>query len=420
MRILFVSKHFPNKQSSWAIGVFKRFKMFIDAIKEIAEIDLLYYVPEGVSTSSDAVLQKQRSLSKFFDIPIRLFLCKRSDNSAFISKLSKYAIGTFKFYQQPLYSGITGTKQIQAFETCLSYNPDAVFVHRLGAMCPIFRTHRALPPVFFDLDDIEHIAFRRGIRYLQKTRSRLLHYLLLPALFWGQYRSVRLSHQTFVCSEKDRRYLTKRCRLKGVVTIPNAVSIPDVQPPVPDTTLLFIGSFSYKPNIDAAEFLIKQIWPIIHQKIPTSTLIIAGSPPERIPSYGQGTQGVRFTGFVEDLDGLYRLSRMVCAPILWGGGTRVKIIEAAAYCKPIVSTFMGAEGIEMHDGHGIFLRDDPKSFAEACIRLLNDHEFCERMGAAARAAIINKYDQKKIKPMIQKYITMPKIEINKSGTGWVK
>ena len=115
-------------------------------------------------------------------------------------------------------------------------------------------------------------------------------------------------------------------------------------------------------------------------------------------------QGVRFAGFVEDLDGLYQQSRVVCAPILSGSGTRIKIIEAAAYCRPIVSTRIGAEGIELHNGDSIFLRDDPKSFAEACIRLLNDHELCKRLGTAARAIVIDKYDQTKTKGLIQEII----------------
>ena len=413
MRILIISRHFPRKQSSWSVGVYKRFKMFVDAIKGIAEIDLLYYVPEGVNTSSLAVKQQESSLSRFLNSPIRLFLCNRSHNRTLISKLSKYALGSFFFCRQPNYSGITGTKQIQAFETCLSSNPDAIFVHRLGSMCPILHTSKALPPIFFDMDDIEHVAFKRGIRYLTKKSSRLLNYIILPALFWGEYRSVRLSHRTFVCSEIDRRYLKRWLRFKSIGVIPNAVTIPEEQPPAQEATLLFIGSYSYKPNIYAAEFLITQIWPLVHEKIPASTLIIAGSPPDRIPSYGRDAQGVRFTGFVENLDDLYRKSRVVCAPILWGGGTRVKIIEAAAYCKPIVSTWLGAEGIELHDGNGIFLRDDPKSFAEACIRLLKDKQLCECMGKAARAAIISKYDQKQIKRMIQEYITASKFGKNK-------
>jgi glycosyltransferase involved in cell wall biosynthesis len=81
---------------------------------------------------------------------------------------------------------------------------------------------------------------------------------------------------------------------------------------------------------------------------------------------------------------------------------------------------MGAEGIEMQDGFGIFLRDDPESFAEACIRLMNENEFCDRMGTAARAAIIDKYDQNKIKPIIQEYISEPILGRNKSPYSWVQ
>jgi glycosyltransferase involved in cell wall biosynthesis len=404
MRILFVSRHFPEDLSIKVHGTFKRFQMFIDAIKDIAEIDLLYFVPPGTNTSPSSIIQLERSFSTHFKAPVRLFLCERSDNKNFISKLISYVMGAFVFVKQPLYSSTAGTRQVQVFEACLDYNPDTVFVHRLGAMSPLLQTRRVLPPVFVDLDDIEHVALRRGLRYLRKISTRLLNYLLLPALCWGEYKAIQLAHRTFVCSDKDREYLTNRWGLKGVVKVPNAVKIPEAQPMTSEQTLLFLGSYNYKPNIDAAEFLIQQIWPFVHRAMPKATLIIAGSPPDRISSYRAGIKGVRFAGFVKDLDGLYRQSRVVCAPILSGGGTRVKIIEAAAYGKPIVSTRIGAEGIEMQDGCGIFLRDDPKSFAEACIRLLNDYESCEQMGEAARAAVINKYDQIKIKDLIRKII----------------
>jgi glycosyltransferase involved in cell wall biosynthesis len=403
MRVLIISRHFPKKQSTWSVGVYKRFKMFVDAIKDISEIDLLYYVTNGVSTSPSEVHKKESDLSKFFEAPIRLFLCKKSDNRAPISKLSKYAFGTFIFYRQPLYSGINSKKQLQAFETCLSYNPDAVFVHRLGSMCPILRTRRVLPPIFFDLDDIEHIAFKRGIRYIRNAHTKLLNYFLIPALFWGEYRSVRLSKKTFVCSEGDRRILTDRFRLKGVVAIPNAVKIPESQPKTLEETLLFIGSYFHKPNIDAVEFLIKQIWPHVHKAIPTATLIIAGSPADKIPSYRRNIQGVRYTGFVENLDSLYRQSRVVCAPILSGSGTRVKIIEAAAYGKPIVSTRIGAEGLEMRPGQDILIHDNPKRFAEACVMLLRNADRCDYLGSSARNTVKKQYDQVKIKGMIQKF-----------------
>jgi glycosyltransferase involved in cell wall biosynthesis len=404
MRVLFVSRHFPEDLSIKVHGVFKRFQMFLDAIKDIAEIDLLYYVPHGINTSPSSVIQLEHSFSTHFKVPIRLFLCEISKHKNLVSKLISYAAGTFVFVKQPLYSGAAGFRQVKAFEACLRNNPDAVFVHRLGAMCPLLQTRRALPSVFFDLDDIEHIAFGRGLRYIRKFSTKLLNYLLLPALFRGEYKAVRLAHRTFVCSDQDREYLMNRWRLNGVVKVPNAVEMPDPQPVVSAQTLLFLGSYNYKPNIDAAEFLIRKIWPLIHRESPNATLIVAGSPPDKIPSYSSGMPGVRFTGFVEDLDDLYRQSRVVCAPILSGSGTRVKIIEAAAYGKPIVSTRIGAEGIEMNNGNEIFLRDNPKAFAKMCIRLLNDYELCEQMGTAARTTVMDKYNQVKIKKIIQEII----------------
>ena len=404
MRILIVSKYFHDNLSTKVHGAYKRFHMFLDAIKEIAEIDLLYYVPNGTDTSQSSVMRFEQSLSDHFKTPLRLSLSKRSSNSRPLSKLVHYAIGTFSFVQQPSYSITAGPSQIQSLETCLRNNPDAVFIHKLEAMCPFLRTQMPLPRLFFDLDDIEHVVLRRRLRYLPKISARLKHYLLFPALCLGEFKAMQLAHRTFVCSDKDRIYLTNRWGLKGIVKIPNAIKIPENQPITSEQTLLFIGSYNYKPNIDAAEFLIRKIWPLIRRAIPNAILQIAGAPPDRIPSYHADLEGVKFTGFVEDLDDLYRHSRVACAPILSGSGTRVKIIEAAAYGKPIVSTRIGAEGIEMQDGSEIFLRDDQKSFAEACIHLLNDHTLSKRIGEAARSIAVKNYNQIKIKQMIQEII----------------
>ncbi len=92
---------------------------------------------------------------------------------------------------------------------------------------------------------------------------------------------------------------------------------------------------------------------------------------------------------------------MVCCPILSGGGTRVKLVEAAAYGKPMVSTRIGAEGLELQDGQDFLQRDDPKAFADACVRLLQSDELCERLGAAARMAAIKHYDRANIVHLIQ-------------------
>ena len=140
--------------------------------------------------------------------------------------------------------------------------------------------------------------------------------------------------------------------------------------------------------------------------MPEARLIIAGASPEYIRGYHSRLPSVEFPGFVDDLDSLYRRSRVVCAPILSGGGTRVKIIEAAAHGKPIASTRLGAEGLDLRDGHELLLRDDPESFAQACLHLLKDSTLCERLGRTAFEAANRHYDRANIIRLIQKYLQL--------------
>jgi glycosyltransferase involved in cell wall biosynthesis len=103
-------------------------------------------------------------------------------------------------------------------------------------------------------------------------------------------------------------------------------------------------------------------------------------------------ENVEYLGYVRDLDGLYANTRVVCCPMLNGGGTRVKLIEAAAYARPMVSTHIGAEGLDFEDGKEILLRDDDESFAEACTILLQDATVRRTMGLAARMRMQELYD----------------------------
>lgn len=404
MRVLFVSKNFPVDFSTRVHGVIQRLRMFLDAIKNIAQIDALFYVPTGVDMAPSSSANLANAVSKYWNVDVNLYLCKRFDHKRPSLKWKNYGYKMIGLFSRTGFLDTSGTEQIRAFEACLSNKPDKIFVHRLGSMGPLLKTNKALPSVYLDLDDIEHLAFIRSIRQHSEWYKKVANYAMVPALFLGEYKAIRLAHRTFVCSDKDREYLTNRWRLKGVVKIPNSVKIPETQPITSEQTLLFLGSYNHKPNIDAAEYLIRKIWPLVHRALPAATLIIAGSPHDRIPSYRADAQGISFTGFVEDLDDLYRRCRVVCAPILSGGGTRVKIIEAAAYGKPIVSTRIGAEGLQMRDDHDIMICDDPKLFAKACIKLLTDLESCHRLGAAARDKVVKQYDQSNIKNLIQENI----------------
>ena len=404
MRVLFVSTYFPGDSRILVHGVFKRMEMFVDAIKEIAQLDMLFYVPRNGDVSPQGVAGVERFLSERWSADVRLFLCPRFERPEGTSKWRRYGAGIVTVFGQGTCVFTSGSRQVEAFEACLRRKPDAIFAHRLPAMCPPLLTDRALPPICFDLDDVEHSVLVRSIGQQATARSKALSYMRLPALLWGERRAIRLADKTFVCSDLDRRYLTNYWRLPRVVTVPNAVELPECQPVAEQPTFLFVGSYLFVQNVYAADFLIQKIWPRVHRAMPAARLIIAGPAPERIPSYRAGVPGVEFTGFVDDLDALYRRSRVACAPIQCGGGTRIKIVEAAAYGKPIVATRIGAEGLELRDGHELLLRDDPESFANACLELLEDSSLCARLGLRARAKVEELYNRADIVRLIQGYL----------------
>lgn len=402
MRVLFVSNNFPIDLRIKTHGIYKRMGLFIDAIKSFASIDFLYYVSPDTDVSAQTVSRLNQDFSKYWQADTTLFLCQRSAKQHRILRRSNYLPGAINFFDQTSYVGVSTRSQVQALETCLLHKPDAIFAHRLQAMCPLMLTNVELPPIFFDLDDIEHISLSRQLKQPASYRKKSLNnYLYLPSLKRGELRAIRKAHKTFVCSDDDRAYLTKQLDLPGVVTIANAIKLPQPQPLTSEPNLLFIGSYTYQPNVSAAEFLIEKIWPHIRQAVPNARLVIAGASPDRIRRYKTSDERVEFPGFVEDLDKLYKKTRVVCSPILSGGGTRLKLIEAAAYQKPIVSTQIGAEGLALLDGEAVFIRDDPRLFANACIELLQSNALCKRLGDAAAKTATKYHDRAQIIKQLQ-------------------
>ncbi|PSB24807.1 glycosyltransferase [Stenomitos frigidus] len=403
MRVLFVSTHFPSDLRLDVQGTYKRMAMFVEALQLMlqdqrsakAALDVLFYVPPETDTSPEAIAATEKALSEHWNLPITLFLCPEFMHAKPLSKWQQQTPGMLNFFQQRDLIRTSQPKQIQAFEACLSRQPDAVFIHRLRSMCPAMLTQKPLPPIFFDLDDIEHIAFLRDIRQPPTRLITSLYYLQLPAFWWGERQAIRLAKQTYVCSQHDEEYLTRQ-GLADVVSIPNAVTMPRPQPLTAEPTLMLLGAYHYYPNINAANFLIENVFPIVRQQLPEARLIIAGKQPENIRTYRSNPPGVEFTGFVDDLDALYCRSRVVCCPILSGGGTRVKLVEAAAYGKPIVSTRIGAEGLVFKDGQDFVQRDEPQAFAAACVALLQNDDRCGRLGASARVTAIKHYDRANI------------------------
>ncbi len=171
--------------------------------------------------------------------------------------------------------------------------------------------------------------------------------------------------------------------------VPTGVDVESFQPPAepseePPIDLAFVGSMDWAPNEDAMRYFIGEILPLIRRERPACSLAIVGrSPSAAMRALGESVPGIEVTGTVPDVRPYLWRSRVSVVPLRIGGGTRLKIYEAAAAGSPVVSTSIGAEGLAMRHEHDILLADDAAAFARACLRLLDDSALHARIRKTA-------------------------------------
>jgi polysaccharide biosynthesis protein PslH len=192
----------------------------------------------------------------------------------------------------------------------------------------------------------------------------------------------------YLCSTADQQRLLGEVPDSRTIVIPNAANTEFYKPRTTDPqadgrSIVFFGLMSYMPNIDGATYFIQEIWPRVAELNPQARCkIIGGSPPASLLALAKPS--VEFTGFVPDLRPHLAEAAAIVVPLRIGGGTRLKIVEAMAMGKAIVSTTLGAEGIEAIPGRDILIADEPATFADAVTRLLNEPALATRIGHSAR------------------------------------
>jgi glycosyltransferase involved in cell wall biosynthesis len=158
--------------------------------------------------------------------------------------------------------------------------------------------------------------------------------------------------------------------------LPNAIRIPEVieeRKPSETFTFLFVGTMGYYPNEDAALYFCGEILPILERisASPFRVIFAGASPSPRVAALAENPR-ITVTGSVPDLSPFYRDASSVIVPLRAGGGTRIKVLEAFAHSRPVISTSAGAEGLAVLDGEHLLLADNPEMFAEKCRVLMND------------------------------------------------
>jgi glycosyltransferase involved in cell wall biosynthesis len=256
---------------------------------------------------------------------------------------------------------------------------DIVHVFRLATLPlvrPLLRARR--PKLHLDLDDIESATHRR-LALLYRSNGDLHRALLEEAEARRCQTQEEAAFQevdrVYVCSEQDKARIERRSRA-AVSVLPNGVRFPDsVQPEIAGRSFrfLFIGTLGYYPNEDAAAYFCREIVPHIRRLAPCAVgFDIAGSgASDRLRKIADDA-GVEVVGPVPSVRPYYESAGAVVVPVRAGGGTRIKILEAFSYQRPVVSTSIGAEGLDARHEQEILIADAPEAFAHACVRLMTD------------------------------------------------
>jgi len=211
--------------------------------------------------------------------------------------------------------------------------------------------------------------------------------------YWAEYKKQRadelktcLAHDfVLATSERDLALFTKHLPgLRGLV-VPNGVDLdhfcPTSAPPKP-LHFVFTGMMAYVPNHDGVLWFLDNIWPRILQKHPQARFCIVGKNPPPFVLARQ-SENVRVTGTVEDVRPYMQEASVYVVPLRMGGGTRLKIAEAMAMKKPMVTTRIGCEGIALENEKTALLEDSPEGFANACLRLAEDEVLQQRLAEKA-------------------------------------
>jgi len=305
---------------------------------------------------------------------------------AFLSIFSSLAYGI-----KLRYSGRI-KKKLERFIDAIQ--PDAIICDSIYQSLNIPLDFRGLKILYEH--NVESVIVKR---YLEKEKNIFkkifarIEYLKMERFqkkMWGKF------DLSVASSSEDKKLMEERVKGLKIMVLNNGVDTDFFQPnsyPVEEKALVYTGQIGWFPNEDAVIYFIKNIYPLIKKEEPEAKFWIVGEgPSEKIRKLASQDKSLMVTGLVEDVRLFLGRASVFVVPLRIGSGTRLKILEAMAMGKPIVSTSLGCEGLEVRHKENIVVADNPEDFANAVILLLKNKSRCRKLGENARKLVETKYD----------------------------
>lgn len=308
------------------------------------------------------------------------------------------------FSDLPFQTSYFNSKKIKSLvkKELLKFQPDLI-------VCQLIRMAEYVPDSIQIQQIIDYIdVLSKGL----ERRKSNSNFLMKP-IFRSEYKRVlKYEEQVFnrfnngvIITENDRMALPFE-RKNEVKVIPNGIDFNHFSPlkKTKDIDLVFAGNMSYPPNIDAVEFIVKKVFPIL--KLSSSDIkfyIVGASPTRRVKKLAN--ENVIVTGWVNDIRDYYARSKVFVAPMQIGTGLQNKILEAMSMSLPCIISSLAQGGIQAENNKNIFVADDPVKISELINLLLSNEKLRNSVGENGREFIINNYDWEKIIDDFDKYLS---------------
>ena len=382
MRLLFLTPYLPSPPRS---GGAARMHGLISTLARRHEVAILAYARPGedleearAATGAYAVEIVTVENPHFGVSPLR----RRAGQ--LISLLSRHSYERRSYYHPELQRALD--------RLAASWQPDAIVVE--FAQMGYFRFPAGIP-VILDAHNVEfdlQLRMSGGGSLLRRTyASRNAAKLRRDEA--ALLRRVAAAAST---SMRDRELLLGLAPGARIEVIPNGVATaefrPQEKPEQGPATVLFFGALDYYPNVDAVLRFRRAIWARLRARWPELRFVVVGREPPRAVRALDGHAGVEVTGQVDDLRPWLAAASVVVVPLRFGGGTRLKVLEALAMARPVVSTSVGVEGLDVEHGRHLLIAEDRAEFGSAVELLLSEPELAARLGAAGRRLVEQRYD----------------------------
>lgn len=380
MKILFLSRWFPYPITN---GSRLRIHNLLKALNQYHEVTLLSFADEPGTDQQSA--EARNLCSKVHLVAWREFNPQSwKARTGFFSPRPRSIIDTFSV---EMAREITRTLEKGRYDLIIASQLPMAAYHQY---------FKGVPAIFEELEiGLPYGEFRNAAGW----QSRLRHSLTWFKLQGYLARVLKHFEGITVVSGKEGTLVSEIFKTPlNLLVVPNCVDLDmylDLHSEPHPARLIFTGSFRYSANYEAMRWFVKKVFPLVLARKPDAELVITGDhaglplPSER---------NISLTGHLEDIRGEIGASAVAIAPLLSGGGTRLKILEAMAVGTPVVATSKGVEGLDVRNGEHLWIADDPEEFSARILCLFDDDGMRREMAGHARSLVAEKYDWGRVLP----------------------